>query len=166
MPNPIREIVRKLVRESFQDELLDDILDKVAKYGEKSLLPHEKSVLDRISSGNLKLQSDEELIYDFLDFELGKLKSDSYVLNKLGKRVLGIKYFDKNNNFVFDLEIDSEVLGVRKKPNHLYADDKLLEILQSNFTIDDSSAKEIIKRWFEKSTGEEVSKVGFWFSGD
>ena len=44
--------------------------------------------------------------------------------------------------------------------------DDLLKFIQLNFTINDSTAKEIIKRWFEKTTDEKVSKVEFWMSGD
>jgi len=156
----------KNLNENYQDELLDLILDKIAKYGEKSLQPHEKSILDRISSEGLTIKNDEELVYDFLDFNLGDLKGKSYVVDKLGKKVSGIKYFDKQNIFVFDLEIESEVLGVKKESNFLYADDYLIKFLQFNFTISDDSAKEAIKRWFEKTTGEKVSKIEFWISGE
>lgn len=155
----------KDLNESYQDELLDDILDKVAKYGEKSLLPHEKSVLDRISSGALEIQSDEDLVYDFLDFDLGELKSKSYAVDKLGKKVYGIQYFDKNNEFVFDLEVESEVLGIKKENNYLYADDTLFRLIKMNFTMSDKDIKEVVKRWFEKTTGEKVSKIDFWVSG-
>ena len=166
MSNLIRKYIRKIIKENYQEELLDTILDKIAKYGEKSLQPHEKDLLDRLSTGKEVVNNDEELVYDFLDFSLGKLKAKSYVSDKLGKKVSGIKYFDKQNNFVFDLEIDSEVLGVKKEANSLYADDDLLKFIQLNFTINDSTAKEIIKRWFEKTTDEKVSKVEFWMSGD
>lgn len=165
MPNSIREHIRRIIRENYQEELLDDILDKVAKYGEISLLPHEKSVLDRISSGQLNLQSDEELIYDFLDFDLGDLKPKSYSSDKLGKKVYGIQYFDKNNEFVFDLEVESEVLGIKKENNYLYADDTLFRLVKMNFTMSDKDIKEVVKRWFEKTTGEKVSKMDFWVSG-
>lgn len=161
----IRKHIRNLIRENYQEELLDDILDKVAKYGEKSLLPHEKSVLDRISSGQLNLKNDEELIYDFLNFNFGKLKPESYYENRIGKKVSGIKYFDKNNEFLFDLEVDSEVLGIKKESNFLYADDVLFDLVKMNFTISDSDVKEVIKRWFEKSTSQKVSKLEFWISG-
>jgi hypothetical protein len=166
MSNLIRKYIQKIIKENYQEELLDTILDKIAKYGEKSLQPHEKDLLDRLSTGKEVVNNDEELVYDFLDFILGKLKAKSYVSDKLGKKVSGIKYFDKQNNFVFDLEIDSEVLGVKKEANSLYADDDLLKFIQLNFTINDSTAKEIIKRWFEKTTDEKVSKVEFWMSGD
>lgn len=162
----IRKYIRNLIRENYQEELFDDILDKVAKYGEKSLLPHEKSVLDRISSGQLNLKSDEELIYDFLDFDLGELKPKSYYENRIGKKVSGIKYFDKNNEFVFDLEVDSEVLGIKKESNFLYADDSLFRLIKMNFTISDSDVKEVVKRWFEKTTDQKVSKMDFWVSND
>lgn len=155
----------KNLNENYQDELLDDILDKVAKYGEKSLLPHEKSILDRISSGDLEIQSDEDLVYDFLDFDLGELKSKSYAVDKLGKKVYGIQYFDKNNEFVFDLEVESEVLGIKKENNYLYADDTLFRLVKMNFTMSDKDIKEVVKRWFEKTTGEKVSKIDFWVSG-
>ena len=85
-------------------------------------------------------------------------------LINLEKKVSGIKYFDKQNNFVFDLEIESEVLGIKKEANLLYADDDLVKFLQHNFTINDSNAKEVIKRWFEKTTGEKISKIEFWIS--
>ena len=166
MSNLIRKYIRKIIKENYQEELLDTILDKIAKYGEKSLQPHEKDLLDRLSTGKEVVNNDEELVYDFLDFILGKLKAKSYISDKLGKKVSGIKYFDKQSNFVFDLEIDSEVLGVKKEANFLYADDDLLKFIQLNFTINDSTAKEIIKRWFEKTTDEKVSKVEFWMSGD
>ena len=156
----------KNLNENYQEELLDMILDKIAKHGEKSLLPHEKDLLDRLSTGEEVVNNDEELVYDFLDFSLGKLTEKSYVSDKLGKKVSGIKYFDKQNNFVFDLEIDSEVLGIKKEANTLYADDELIDFLQHNFTINDSNAKEAIKRWFEKTTGEKVSKIEFWMSGE
>lgn len=154
----------KNLNENYQEELLDTILDKIAKYGEKSLQPHEKDLLDRISTGEEVVNNDEQLVYDFLDFSLGKLKAKSYVSDKLGKKVSGIKYFDKQNNFVFDLEIESEVLGIKKEANLLYADDDLVKFLQHNFTINDSNAKEVIKRWFEKTTGEKISKIEFWIS--
>lgn len=154
------------LKESYQDELMDDILDKVSKYGEKSLLPHEKSILDRISTGNLELESDEDLIYDFLDFDLGDLKGKSYFENRIGKKVSGIKYFDKNNEYVFDLEIFSDVLGIKKEINQLYADDVLLKLLKMNFTLSDNDAKEAIKRWFEKNTDQKVSNIDFWMSGE
>jgi len=156
---------QKSINEGYQDDLLDDILDKVAKYGEKSLQPHEKSVLDRISSGELEIQSDEDLVYDFLDFDLGELKSKSYAVDKLGKKVYGIQYFDKNDEFVFDLEVESEVLGIKKENNYLYADDTLFRLVKMNFTMSDKDIKEVVKRWFEKTTGEKVSKIDFWVSG-
>lgn len=154
------------LEENYQDELMDDILDKVSKYGEKSLLPHEKSILDRISTGKLELQSDEDLIYDFLDFDLGDLKGKSYFENRIGKKVSGIKYFDKNNEYVFDLEIFSDVLGIKKETNKLYADEVLLKLLKMNFTLSDNDAKEAIKRWFEKNTDQKVSNIDFWMSGE
>jgi len=162
----IRNKIRQIIKENYQEELLDTILDKIAKYGEKSLQPHEKDLLDRLSTGEEVLNNDEELVYDFLGFSLGKLKAKSYVSDKLGKKVSGIKYFDKQSNFVFDLEIDSEVLGMKKETNTLYVDDDLLKFLQHNFTINDSTAKEVIKRWFEKTTGEKISKIEFWMSGE
>jgi hypothetical protein len=162
----IRNKIRQIIKENYQEELIDMILDKISKYGEKSLQPHEKDLLNRISTGKEVLKNDLDLVFDFLDFNLGELTSESYVQNKLGKKVSGIKYFDKQNNFVFDLEIDSEVLGMKKETNTLYADDDLLKFLQHNFTINDSTAKEVIKRWFEKTTGEKISKIEFWMSGE
>ncbi len=164
--NIIREKIRKIIKESYQEELMDMILDKISKYGEKSLNPHEKNLLDKISTGKEILKNDLDLIFDFLDFNLGDLKPKTYVQNKLGKKVSGIKYFDKNNNYVFDLEVESEVLGIKKEANFLYADDELLQYLKLNFTISDPDAKEVIKRWFEKTTDEKVSKIDFWISGE
>lgn len=165
MSNSIRQIIRNLIRENYQEELLDLILDKVSKYGEQSLNDHEKSLLSRMSSDKLTLKNDVDLAYDTLDFNIGKMKQDSYLTDKIGKKVSGIKYFDKNNNLVFDLEMDSEVLGVKKEQNHLYADRELYTFLKHTFDISDEDAKEMIKRWFEKYTGMNVSKIDFWFSG-
>lgn len=156
----------KNINENYQEDLLDMILDKISKYGEKSLQPHEKNLLDRLSSGEEILKNDLDLVMDFMDFHLGDLKAKTYVVDKLGKKVSGIKYFDKQNNFVFDLEVDSEVLGVKKEANSLYADDDLVKFLQHNFTISDTDAKTVVKMWFEKTTGEKVSKIDFWMSGD
>jgi hypothetical protein len=164
--NKLREKIRNIIQENYQEELMDMILDKISKYGEKSLNPHEKNLLDKISTGKEILKNDLDLIFDFLDFNLGELKPKTYVQNKLGKKVSGIKYFDKSNNYVFDLEVESEVLGIKKEANFLYADDELLQYIKLNFTISDPDAKEVIKRWFEKTTDEKVSKIDFWISGE
>ncbi len=166
MINELRKLVHKKLKESYQQDLVDLILDKVAKYGINSLNAHEKSLLDNISSQKKEFNSDNDLIFDYLDFNVGELKGESYVKNSAAKRVSGIKYFNKENHFLFDLEVESEVFGANKNPNTLYVSDEIELMLKINFKITPEQSKEIVKLWFEKQTNIKVSKVDFWITGD
>ncbi len=161
----LRTILKNyLLKETYNQELLDMILDKISKYGEKSLNGHEREILKNISTKNKKYNSDWDLIIDFLDFNIGHLKGDSYYTNRIGKKVSGIKYFDKSNNFLFDLEVESEVLGIKKQINTLYASDEIKDLLKNNFTISDIDIKKVVKAWFEKNTNTKVSTMDFWLN--
>ncbi len=166
MITELRKLVYKKLKESYQQDIIDLILDKVSKYGINSLNAHEKSLLDRISSQKKELKSDNDLIFDFLDFNIGELKAKSYHENRIGKKVSGIKYYNKQNYFLFDLEVESEVLGINKEPYFLYASDELKTMLENNFNITLEQIKIIVKLWFEKQTNIKVSKLDFWITGD
>lgn len=164
MKELIKEVVKKILKESYQQELLDLILDKVSKYGMKSLNSHEKAILNNISKNNKNYLSDWDLILEFLDIHIGKLTGDSYISNKIGKRVSGIKYFNRTLGFLFDLEVDSEVLGLKKKQNTLYASDEISQLLKDNFNINSEDIKKIVKAWFERETSMPVSDLDFFLT--
>lgn len=162
----VKKTVRRILRESINDELIDMILDKVSKYGEKSLLPHEKDLMDRIATGKTDIKDDLDLIFDFLDFTLGKMNEQEYAMDKLGRRVVGIRYYDKTERFVFDYEVNSEIQGAKRQEKVLLVDDKLMGKLIDNFTISKEDSKKALALWFEKATGNSVSKIQSWISGE
>jgi len=164
--NKLRNIIRKNLKESYQQEILDLILDKISKFGVNSLNPHEKKVLDDMSKNNKTLNSDEDLIFHFLDFNIGKLKAQTYFFDKLAKKTSGINYFNKKGEHIFDLEVESEVLGIKKKPNFLYVNKMVFDLINENFTISENDIYKIIGLWFEKETLIKPTNVKFFFTNN
>lgn len=158
----IRNIIRKYLKESYEQEILDSLLDKVSQFGIDSLNSHEKKLLNDLSKNN-KLNSDNDLILHFLQFHFSPLKGESFHMNKIGKRVIGINYKDKNGNVLFELEVESEVLGIKKKSNFLYINKSLEVFLKQNFTISSNDVKKIITEWFIKETDIIPNFVDFFF---
>jgi hypothetical protein len=164
MNSILRNIIRKRLKESYQQEILDLVLDKISKYGVNSLNPHEKKILDDMSKNEKTINSDKDLLFHFLDFNIGKLKAQTYFFDKLAKKTSGINYFNKNKEHVFDLEIESEVLGVKKKPNFLYVNKNILDLIDKNFTIKEEDIYKIIGLWFEKETSIKPNKTQYFLT--
>lgn len=158
----LRKKIRSFLRESFNQETLDLILDKIAQYGMSSLNSHEKQLLDDMSK-NKNVNSDNDLILHFLNFHYSPLRGESFVINKMGKRSSGINYTDKKGMVLFELEVESEVLGVFKKPNFLYINKSLEIVLHQNFTISPEDAKWILTEWFTKETNIKPNSVDYFY---
>lgn len=160
--NKIRSIIRKHLKESYNQEILDTLLDRVSQFGIHSLNAHEKKLLDDLSKEK-GLSSDNDLLIHFLNFHYSPLKGETFNINKMGKRAIGINYSDKNGNILFELEAESEVLGIKKKPNSLYINQSLEVILKQNFTISSDDVKKILTQWFIKETDITPNSVNFFF---
>lgn len=155
-----RVFVRKILKESFHQDYLNSILDKISQYGIENISPYERQSLDNIHK-NKVINSKSELIFDFLDFNLSNLKEDSYYSDKMAKKVSGIRYY--TNELQFDLEVESEVLGIRKKINTLYVNVELDKLLTKEFNLNEIESKTIIKLWFENHTKIKVSSISYLF---
>ena len=81
----------------------------------------------------------------------------------MGKRSSGINYTDKKGIVLFELEVESEVLGVSKKPNFLYINKSLEVVLHQNFTISPEDAKWILTDWFIKETNIKPNSVDYFY---
>lgn len=156
-------VIKRIIKESERDDLLNQILDKISEYGMDSLTSYEKSLLDKLSKEEKTVPNKKEESFDFLNKRYSNLTPQTYQSDKIGKKVLGVKYFDKNGDMIFDLEVEAEVLGIQKPANTLYTSESIYNDLRNNFDMSDSEIEETVKEWFKSFTELSVSKIGFMF---
>lgn len=161
--NFLREKIRNFLLESYYQETLDFILDKISKHGLNSLNDFENSILKNMSENKVFINSDKDLVFYFLDFHLGSPESIPYNMDKLSKKASGIYFLDKNKNGIFDLEIESEVLGIKKENNILYINYELIKLLDKNFKISENNAKEFLVMWLKSKKNIKVNKSLYFF---
>ena len=116
-----------------------------------------------MSENKVFINSDKDLVFYFLDFHLGSPESIPYNMDKLSKKASGIYFLDKNKNGIFDLEIESEVLGIKKENNILYINYELIKLLDKNFKISENNAKEFLVMWLKSKKNIKVNKSLYFF---